>query len=146
MSVKFYAFLVAGMALAALAMPDGAGAQPLSEPAESIPHETVLIYAPYVVTRTVIDPMMSKGSSTGVELVSESRMVSFGDLNLSNPADAQTLENRVRQAAADACSDIETRYPKADYRPIPANQDCAGNAIKQAMVTVRQLEAAAAIY
>jgi UrcA family protein len=119
MSPRFPTFALAGSVLAVLILSGGANAQPAPDLAESIPHETVLVYAPYVVTRTVINPMMSRTSSTGIELVSVSRTVNFGDLNLAKPADATTLENRVREAAKGACEDIERLYPKAQYRPHP---------------------------
>ena len=113
-----------------------------SAPTESM-HEEVTVYAPYVVRRKVINPMMSKTSSTGLELVSVSRSVSFRDLDLSKPSDVTTLENRVHRAAADACTEIDKRFPTTKYTPVPENQDCVGNAVSEAMITVKQLEAAA---
>lgn len=117
-----------------------------AQPDEAAAHEVVIVYAPYVVTRTVISPMMSKTSATGLEVVSASRSVSFSDLNLSQPPDEATLESRVYQAAHDACKDIDERFPKSVYKPVPENQDCAGNAANQAMVIVKDLENAAAIH
>ena len=146
MSSQFHTSALAGAALAGLLFTGGAGAQTAPEPKQDTPHEVIFVYAPYVVTRQVINPMMSRKSSTGIELVSASRTVNFADLNLSEAPDVATLKMRVRLAAQDACSDIERHYPKTKYHPIPENQDCVGNAVEEAMVTVRAVEAAAAKY
>ena len=143
---KFHTSALTGAALTSLLLLGPAQAQTAAETSLSGQHEVIFVYAPYVVTRQVINPMMSKNSSTGIELVTQSRTVNFADLDLSEAADVATLNMRVRHAAQDACTDIERRYPKAQYHPIPANQDCVGNAVNEAMVTVRILEAAAAKY
>lgn len=133
------AALVSGVLLAAC----GPG---MAQPAADLPtpaSEMVTVYAPFVVRHKPIDPMMSKTSSTGLELVSVSRTVSFHDLNLGKQIDADTLENRVHRAAVDACAELNKRYPTATYTPVPAKQDCVGNAVSGAMVSVKQLIAAA---
>ena len=135
---------VAGLLLLANASGNAQAQQATdSASAAASPQEEVMVYAPFVVQRKVLTRMMTRKSSTGLELISVSRSVSFADLDLSDSANVTTLENRVHQAAQDACNEIERRYPKSDYRPIPANQDCVGNAVREAMVVVRQLEASA---
>ena len=145
MSSKFHTSALTGAALTSLLLLGPAQAQTAAETSLS-GHEVIFVYAPYVVTRQVVNPMMSKKSATGIELVTQSRTVNFADLDLSEAADVATLTMRVRHAAQDACTDIEKRYPKSEYRPIPPNQDCVGNAFNEAMVTVRMVEAAAAKY
>lgn len=145
MQPKFYAFGLLGVAL--MVLPSAAGyAQPAqstgAQPGDAAAHEKITVYAPYVVTRKIMNPMMSKTSSTGIEVISVSRSVSFSDLNLSQPPDQITLNNRVHQAAQDACSEIEKRFPATEYRPAP-NQDCVGNATREAMIIVKDLEDAA---
>lgn len=118
----------------------------LAEPAVDEPTpatEMVMVYAPFVVRHKPVDPMMSRTSSTGLELVSVSRAVSFHDLDLRKRIDADTLENRVHRAAVDACAALNKRYPASTYIPVPPKQDCVGNAVSGAMVSVRQLIAAA---
>lgn len=123
-------------------------AQPLDSTMalEQAQYETVTVYAPYVVKRQILNPMMSKTSSTGLELVSVSRSVSFADLNLSDERQVKMLEDRVGTAARDACAEIDKKFPRSRYTPVPANQDCVGNAKKSAMVAVKALEVAAAKY
>lgn len=123
----------------ALAIPAGH-----AQPADNVAaHERVVVYAPYVVTHKVTSPMMSKTSAAGIEVVSASRTVSYADLNLSQAPDENTLEDRVRQAAREACAEIDKTYPTSIYTPIPPKQDCVGNAINQAMVVVKDVENAA---
>jgi UrcA family protein len=129
-----------GMVLASVLASSPLNAQqeqsaPASAP--SAAHERVTVYAPFVVRRKVVNPF------TGLELVSVSRTVYFGDLDLSKSEQAATLENRVHWAAQQACKEIDKRYPKRVYIPVPDNQDCIGNATSEAMITVKQLEAAA---
>jgi len=50
---------------------------------------------------------------------------------------------RVNQAAQDACKELDKRFPKNVYIPVPANQDCVANATNEAMLVVTQLIAAA---
>ena len=130
--------------MSGLVMLSGSGSGAAFAQSRAAAHEEVTVYAPYVVTRKVIDPRMSRKSSTGLELVSVSKNVTFHDLDLSKPEDVTMLHNRVRDAARDACSEIDKRFPTTTYHPIPENQDCVGNATNEAMITVKQLEAAAA--
>ena len=144
MSSKLRTLGSTGLALmSALTLSSAGGTLALAQSAVT-GHEEITVYAPFVVTRKVINPMMSKKSSAGLELVSASRSVSFRDLDLSKAADVTLLENRVHDAARDACNEIEKQFPKAKYHPIPENQDCVGNATSEAMITVNQLKAAAA--
>lgn len=133
------AILAMGMAGSSMAQP----AKMQTQEFEEAQYETVTVYAPYVVKRQVINPMMSKGSSTGLEMVSITRSVSFADLDLSDPGQAKQLESRVDIAAHDACREIEKKFPRSQYRPVPEDQNCAGNAKLAAMIAVRALEAAA---
>ena len=114
--------------------------------ADGTKYETVMVYAPYVVKRQIVSPMASKTSSTGLELVSISQAVSFADLDLSDVAQVKQLESRVRQAALHACGEIERKFPRSRYIPVPENQDCIGNATSAAMIAVKALEVAAARY
>lgn len=134
------AFLMMGTAFAGSSLAQPANQQAL----EFEQHETVTVYAPFVVRREVVNPMMSKKSSTGLEMVSISRSVSFADLDLSDPGQAKQLEGRVDIAAHAACAELEKKYPSSRYHPVPENQDCPGNAKAAAMISVRALEAAAA--
>lgn len=114
-----------------------------SQEFEEAQYETVTVYAPYVVKRQVVNSMMSKKSATGLEMVSVTRSVNFSDLDLADPGQAKQLESRVDIAAHDACREIEKKFPKSQYRPVPEDQNCAGNAKAAAMIAVRALEAAA---
>lgn len=101
--------------------------------------ETITVYAPFVVHRA----NMQRKAGEQLELISVNRAVSFHDLNLKEAADQKTLETRVNQAAQDACKELDKRFPKNVYIPVPANQDCVANATNEAMLVVTQLIAAA---
>jgi UrcA family protein len=148
MRSKLRASTLLGAALSIMVFSAPAGqAQPADSMAgNAVPHERVVVYAPYVVTRKLVNPMMSKASAAGIEVVSASRTVSYADLNLSQASDQTTLEDRVHKAAQEACAEINQQYPKSIYTPIPQNQDCVGTAVNQAMVVVKDLEDAASIY
>jgi UrcA family protein len=140
------AFLAPAILAMALAWAGSSAAQPAkmqSQEFEEAPYETVTVYAPYVVKRQIVNSMMSKKSATGLEMVSVTRRVSFSDLDLADAGQAKQLESRVDIAAHDACREIEKKFPKSQYRPVPEDQNCAGNAKSAAMIAVRALEAAA---
>lgn len=141
----FYVTTTALAIVAAMAI-DRSAAQSPDRPSSETQYETVTVYAPLAVRRQVIDPMMSRKSSTGLELVSVSRSVSFFDLDLSDANQVRELKNRVKLAAHDACAEIDKKFPRTQYIPIPKDQDCEGNAIGGAMIAVKALEVAAARY
>jgi len=144
MQTKILALASAALICGALLAASAPGfAQPATSADTSPANEMVTVYAPFVVRHKPVKPMMSRTASTGLELVSVSRSVSFHDLDLSKPIDAATLENRVHRAAADACSELDKRFPRSIYLPVPEKQDCIGNAVSEAMVSVKQLIASA---
>lgn len=122
-----------------LAVGGSAGAQQAGQKTEA--HETVTVYAPFVVRHAPYGP--SRGTPEPLELITVNRPVSFSDLDLKNATDQQTLETRVKQAAKDACQQLEHRFPKTVYIPVPADQDCEKNAVDEAMIMVRALTNAA---
>jgi UrcA family protein len=139
--IRFRAPARAALASIALFAPCGSS---LAQPAADQPTpatEMVTVYAPFVVRHKPVGTMMSKNA--GLELMSVSRTVSFHDLNLGKQIDADMLENRVHRAAVDACAELGKRFPASVYMPVPPKQDCVGNAVSGAMVSVKQLIAAA---
>jgi UrcA family protein len=72
--------------------------------------------------------------------VSLSYGVSTAGLNLGTQAGAAELEKRVRDAATAACEELGRKYSDAT----PSDADCIKAATNEAMVRVRELEAAAA--
>ena len=78
-----------------------------------------------------------------LEAVSVDRSVSFSDLDLTQTKDDATFEKRINDAAADACREIDKRYPKNVYIPVSPNQDCVGIAAGNAMKIADELIAAA---
>ena len=121
-----------------------AGSATAQTAAEKAAHETITVFAPYVVRHQPYTPKRGIGRDR-LELISVDRPVSFADLDLRNAADQQTLEARVKQAAKDACAELDHRYPKRIYVPVPENQDCVKTATDEAMVLVRDLTIAAAV-
>ncbi len=72
--------------------------------------------------------------------VSLSYGVSTAGLDLGTQAGAAELEKRVRDAATAACEELGRKYSDAT----PNDADCIKVAMNEAMVRVRELEAAAA--
>ena len=81
-------------------------------------------------------------TSTGIPLVdvSLSYGVSVADLDLASQYGPIALEKRVRDAATAACEELGRKYSDAT----PNDADCIKVAMNEAMVRVRELEAAAA--
>ena len=68
-----------------------------------------------------------------IKLLQLSAQVSYADLDLSNGDNAKTLKQRVHDAAALVCKDLQKMYPEAE------TGDCAREAVHNAS---RQVEAA----
>jgi len=80
-------------------------------------------------------------TSSGVPIyeVSVSYRVSYADLDLKTVAGSAQLEERVEQAAVDACEQIDARYPKAK----PKGEACVKATVDEAMLDVRKVIEAA---
>ncbi len=95
-------------------------------------------------TRVISGGMTAKTvgrSSSGVPIkeISLSYRVSSEGLDLSTKTGAAALEQRVKDAAADACKEIGRQYPDAT----PGDAACAKTAADQAMAKVHEVVAAA---
>ncbi len=121
------------------------GGSAMGQPAAEKPgaHEMVEVFAPYVVRREPVRPRRGFNREH-LEIISVSRAVSFADLDLAKAEDRTILDSRVKQAAIDACKELDRRYPKQAYVPVPIEQDCVKNATDEAMIQVNELIAAAA--
>jgi UrcA family protein len=89
----------------------------------------ITVIAPRLIRRDV-------GRTAGVgtnEQISLTRHVSYADLDLSKPADAQELEKRVNDMAKVACDQLAALYPLA----APNTPDCVQQALSGAMQQVR---------
>lgn len=116
--------------------------QTVAQQAAETPHETVTVHAPYVVRHAPYTP--KRGITRDhLELISVDRAVSFSDLNLKDSKDQDMLKQRVEDAAKKACAELDRRFPKNVYIPVPADQDCVADASGQAMMSVKKLISAA---
>ncbi len=119
----------AGVAVAA------AGMALVTAPAMAQPYP----YGPDETTvgEIVVSPPVLGRSAIGapIRLVSTSRVVRFGDLDLGAPWGRHELRVRIERAARNACDDLEARYPvTADDSP-----DCYRTAVRNAMVDAEDL-------
>ena len=95
-------------------------------------------------TRVISSALTAKTvgqTSSGVPIrnVTLSYGVSADGLDLSTHTGAVAFEQRVKDAAHQACQDISRQYPNAT----PSETDCARAAVQQAMGRVQELIAAA---
>ena len=149
MNKKSYAVGLKSLMLISAAMFIGNGPT-VAQPASSGMHETVTVVAPYIVRRAAMTPATGTPAAGGgmarqIEVVSVDRAVNFSDLDLNQPAGAAMLEKRIKDAAAEACREIDKRYPKTVYIPVSPNQDCVGIAAGNAMKIADELIAASHI-
>lgn len=92
-----------------------------------------------VTTMTVTHP-----GEEDVTTVSVSREVAFRDLDLTTPDGRFALQERVKQAASDACRELDRRLPaRTNAIAVPENRHCVQNTIADAMPRVRRLVEAA---
>ena len=105
------------------------------------PIAAVTVVAPHAVHRQAGTAF---GGIALFELVSLTRQVGYGDLDLSTPAGVTTFENRISDTAKQACAQLDALYPPSrDYMPDPANEDCAKKATADALARAKLVIAAA---
>lgn len=123
---KFAFATVVGVALGAI-LGSGAFAQQAAE---------VTVEASRIVSERV------GRSPTGapISALSLAYTVSYADLDLSTKAGVDTLEDRVSDAAKEACREISRLYPTAT----PSDSECVQRAVKGAMSKVKVAADAAA--
>jgi UrcA family protein len=67
-----------------------------------------------------------------VERVYASRVVDASDLDLNTPWGARVLYDRVEDAAADACHELDMQWTRGLY-PLESDVDCRARAVRRAM-------------
>jgi UrcA family protein len=101
------------------------GALMAGAPAMAQQVSEITVVAPHAVhQRTSSTP-----SGVAVEVVSLTRRVGYGDLDLATPSGVAAFTARIAETAKQACSQLDTLYPDSRYPADPANQDCVKTAI-----------------
>jgi UrcA family protein len=98
--------------------------------------ETVTVQATRINVKTVAHTM----SGIPIKEMSLSYRIRIAGLDLASHAGALRLEKRVQDAATEICKELGKKYPDST----PNDAECAKEAADKAMVTVHELEAAAA--
>jgi UrcA family protein len=130
------AAIIGAMFCGAMVFSNAAMAQPetAAAPAES---QEITIIAPEVVRKTA-------GKESGgqpIELVTTTQQVEFADLDLSKPADADTLKQRIKDAARAACQRLTQSAPLGrTYNDPPG---CEAKATMEPLALANQLADAA---
>jgi UrcA family protein len=104
--------------------------------------------APNVSEVVVTPSYRNERSENGIptERVYASRVVHFGDLDLSTRWGVHELHARVVRAASDACNQLDNQYPRG-LIPLDSNDtDCRARAIRHAMADAPIGDAADADY
>jgi UrcA family protein len=136
--------LIAGAATTAALGFTGAGYTAVPQTTTVSPQtEQIIIEAPrYVVKRLPVTGRESK--LTNAEVVSISHPVGYSDLNLSKAEDAAILKKRVSDTATQICIELNSKYPKTQFRVVYGNEDCVKSAVDEALVVVNEVIAASA--
>jgi UrcA family protein len=92
-----------------------------SAQAQAQEQEEVTVDGPYTIHAETSRPLGRQMSQTAI---SATRELGYGDLNLSNPSDVDTLRERVKAAARDTCNEIDRRYPRDVYAPDQTKYEC----------------------
>ncbi len=115
------------------AAPQAATVSPLTE--------QIVIEAPrYVVKRLPVPGHDYK--LTNAEVVSISHPVGYGDLDLSKAEDAATLKKRVSDTATQICMELNSKYPRSQFRVVYGKEECVKATVDEAMVVVDKVIAA----
>jgi UrcA family protein len=105
--------------------------------------EQIIIEAPrYVVKRLPVSGREYKVMNA--EVVSISHPVGYSDLDLSKAEDAAILKKRVSDTATQICIELNSKYPKTQFRVVYGKEDCLKSAVDDAMVIVNEVITASA--
>jgi UrcA family protein len=113
------------------------GLSPALAQQSGIKIEEITVIAPWSVTKEVVSQTPAGGKE---ELISLTRHVYYGDLDLAKHADVMTLEKRVSDIAKTSCDQLAKMYPLSG--PNPPN--CAEKAAASAKAEMDKAIAAAA--
>lgn len=102
------------------------------------PVTEVIVEAPKVVhTSQKVPPL-----GAGVDIASVRYRVSYADLDISTPAGAKTLEQRIDDAAKRACAQLLAAAPNGST-PVASDPPCVKTAVAGAMKQANEAIAAA---
>jgi UrcA family protein len=87
--------------------------------------EEITVIAPWSVNRQVVNQTPAGGKT---ELVSLTRHVYYGDLDLAKHADVLTLEQRVNEIAKTTCDQLSKMYPLSGANPPNCVEKAAASA------------------
>ncbi len=110
------------------------------EPPQPTAVQEIVVWAQNVVRKPT-----SARSAIGapIEVISVTRHVQFGDLDLTEKGDVAKLRDRIWAAAKAGCDQLESEFPSTQYPPSPPNQDCVKAASDKAMSVADEVIAAA---
>jgi UrcA family protein len=117
---------VVAVAAASLALVGAAQAQPYDDGYYGNPDAAT----PYANGVTVVAPGHYRDAN-GDEVVTASRVVDVSDLDLDTGWGVHVMHERVRNAAVDACRELDNRV---DVIPVePGDTDCVHRAVREAL-------------
>jgi UrcA family protein len=100
-------------------------------------NEQVTVTAPYIThdTQTVVGPN-NRGVYDTNTLTKE---VSYSDLDLSKPSDADRFIQRINDTAKQSCAELKAKYPDPPHAPVGSDNDCVKTATDQTMIVATSL-------
>ncbi|MCW1428988.1 UrcA family protein [Novosphingobium sp. JCM 18896] len=133
-TIAFYILVAEICGIAVLAIAAAVAAQ-AAEPAEDA---AIVVEAPRALPLPPPAPATRDGF-TGAPTVTTTVRISalYGDLDLSQPAQAARLTTRVERVARDACATLDRLYP------LNPDADCVSRTVARAMPSVEAIVAAA---
>lgn len=146
MSSDFRGFRLGGMTVGAALV---AGLLTTASPGVAQPQPAATTPAPATSELTVVAPRVVRRASTGasafagapVEVLSASRVVGFGDLDLRTRDGVDEFKRRIMYGALAACDQIEAEYPSNIYVPVSATS-CPDTTARAALVVADEVIAA----
>jgi UrcA family protein len=132
LSVAYGTFVMLGLTIMPMEMRTAQAAT------KAVPEE-VTVSGPYTITRQDVGRMAGTGGWEEKEKLSVSKQVAFSDLDLSKPADVDTLKDRVKKTAREVCRELDRRFPPSIY--IPDDDNCVQGATHDGLKRVAELSA-----
>jgi len=103
------------------------------------PSSEVVVIAPHRVTHQSGQSFHGYQS----ERVTLTRLVGYGDLDLTTQSGVAVLQARITETAKQSCAQLDTLYPADKELYDPANVHCVSDAVDGSMTQAKQIIAAA---
>jgi UrcA family protein len=100
--------------------------------------DEAIVVAPSIIT-SYTKTVIGNGDRGVYDVHTLTKEVSYADLDLSKPADADRFVQRIKDTAKRSCDELKAKFPDPPNAEVTLDQECVKNATAQAMLIATPL-------